>query len=183
MSPACLAARASAGVASLERTAPAPGSAAGPGRRPPRVGVIGSRQASGALCDLAEEVGRRLAEAGAILICGGLGGVMAAASRGAARAGGTVVGILPGDSAADANPDVTLPVVTGLGLARNVIVVRSAQAIIAIGGGHGTLSEMAFALQIGVPVFGLRATYLAGEVPAAATAAEAVAAALAAIRE
>ena len=154
-----------------------------PPRRPVRIGVIGSGQASGALCALAEEVGRRIAEAGAVLVCGGLGGVMAAASRGAALAGGTVVGILPGNAAADANPHVTIPIVTGLGLARNVVVVRSADALIAIAGGYGTLSEMAFALQLGVPVVGLRATHLAGKMPSAATPAEAVAAALAAIRK
>lgn len=101
------------------------------------------------------EVGRRLGAAGAVVVCGGLGGVMAAACRGAKDAGGTTVGILPGDDRAAANDFVDVAIATGLGEARNVLVVRAADALVAIGGEHGTLSEIAFALKIGRPVVGL----------------------------
>ena len=100
-------------------------------------------------------MGREIARAGAILVCGGLGGVMEASARGAQREGGITVGILPGDSFEDANPFIQVPVVTGLGHARNVLVVRSAQALIAVKGGYGTLSEVALALKMGKPVVGL----------------------------
>ena len=105
---------------------------------------------------LAERVGRRIAEAGAVLVTGGRGGVMEAASRGAARAGGIVVGILPGDEEHTANPFVTIPVVTGMGEARNAINVLTAHAVIAIEGGPGTLSEIALAAKTGTPLVGLR---------------------------
>jgi len=104
---------------------------------------------------MAEAVGRVLAEAGAILVCGGRGGVMAAACRGARAAGGLTIGVLPGNSAAEANPYVDIPIVTGMGEARNVIIVRTAQAVIAVGGEFGTLSEIAFALKLGRTVVGL----------------------------
>jgi len=104
---------------------------------------------------MAEAVGRALAEAGAILICGGRGGVMAAACRGAKSAGGLTIGVLPGDSATEANPYVDIPIVTGIGEARNIIIVRTAHAVIAVGGEFGTLSEIAFALKLGRPVVGL----------------------------
>jgi len=104
---------------------------------------------------IAEEVGSRLAGAGALVVTGGLGGVMAAACRGARRAGGTTLGLLPGDDRGEANPWVSVAVPTGLGEARNVLVVRAADALIAVGGGHGTLSEIALALRIGRPVVGL----------------------------
>lgn len=104
---------------------------------------------------MAEEVGRELARQGAILICGGLGGVMEAACRGASSEGGVTVGILPGNSRKQANPYVQIPVVTGMGEARNAAVVKSAQAVIAIAGGYGTLSEIGFALRLGIPVIGL----------------------------
>ncbi|MER3459830.1 MAG: TIGR00725 family protein [candidate division GAL15 bacterium] len=107
------------------------------------------------MCCLAEEIGHEVARRGAVLVCGGLGGVMEAASRGAAEAGGTVVAILPGARAEEANPYVTVPVVTGLGEARNVIVVRTSDALVAVGGSYGTLSEIAYALKLGVPVVGL----------------------------
>lgn len=105
---------------------------------------------------LAEGVGRRIAEAGAVLVTGGRGGVMEAASRGAAQAGGIVVGILPGDEESAANPFVTIPIVTGLGEARNAINVLTAHVVIAIEGGPGTLSEIALAAKTGTPVVGLR---------------------------
>jgi uncharacterized protein (TIGR00725 family) len=103
----------------------------------------------------AEEVGRLLAEAGAVVVCGGLGGAMAAACRGAAAAGGTSLGLLPGLDRSDANEWVTVAVPTGLGEARNVLVVRAADAVVAVGGGYGTLSEVALALRSGLPVAGI----------------------------
>lgn len=120
-----------------------------------RIGVIGSGECSREAYLMAEEVGQRIAEKGGILICGGLGGVMEGAAKGAYKAGGIVIGILPGSSAIEANPYITIPIVTGMGLARNVVVVRSSEALIAIQGGYGTLSEMAFALQLGIPLVGL----------------------------
>lgn len=104
---------------------------------------------------MAEEVGAELARRGVTLVCGGLSGVMAAACKGAHAAGGTTVGILPGNRRQDANPYVDIPIVTTVGEARNVMVVNSAQAVIAIGGEYGTLSEIAFALRDGIPVVGL----------------------------
>ena len=104
---------------------------------------------------MAEAVGRGLASRGAALVCGGLGGVMEAACRGARSAGGLTVGILPGDDRRSANACVDIPVVTGMGHARNAIVVKTAQAVIAIDGSYGTLSEIALALQNGIAVIGL----------------------------
>ena len=121
----------------------------------PIIAVIGGNEAGAADLDHAESVGRLLAEAGAILVCGGRGGVMEAACRGARAAGGLTVGILPGDDVAEANPHVAVPVATGMGIGRNLIIVRSAGAAIAIDGRYGTLSEIAFALQLGKPVFAL----------------------------
>jgi len=119
------------------------------------IAVIGGGQCSKEETRLAEEVGRQLAKRGAILVCGGLGGIMEAACKGASLEGGTTIGILPGDRSQTANPYVQIPIVTGLGEARNVIVVKSAQAVIAIGGSYGTLSEISHALQSGIPVIGL----------------------------
>jgi len=119
------------------------------------IAVIGGADCTPAEAAAAETVGRLLAEAGAVLVCGGRGGVMAAACRGAKSAGGLTVGILPGVDARDANPWVDVPIVTGLGEARNTIVVRSADAVIAVGGAYGTLSEIAFALRWGKPLVGL----------------------------
>ena len=121
----------------------------------PIVAVVGGGMCSAEESALAEAVGRGLAEAGATLICGGMRGVMAAACRGAKSAQGLTIGVLPGYSAADANPHVDVPIVTGLGEARNVIIVRTAAAVIAVGGEFGTLSEIAFALKLGRPVIGL----------------------------
>jgi uncharacterized protein (TIGR00725 family) len=119
------------------------------------VAVVGSGDDGAPTLAAAEEAGRRLAEAGAVVICGGLGGVMAAACRGAVGAGGLTVGILPGAEADAANPWVRVPVPTGLGELRNGVVVRSADAVLAIGGEYGTLVEVAFALKVGRPVVGL----------------------------
>jgi uncharacterized protein (TIGR00725 family) len=104
----------------------------------------------------AEDVGRRLAESGITLVCGGLGGVMEAAARGAAGAGGDVVGIVPSGDPADANPYCTHVVATGIGHARNLAVVASGDAVVAIGGEWGTLSEIAYARRLGRPVIALR---------------------------
>jgi len=112
-------------------------------------------------------VGRAIASAGAVLVCGGLGGVMQAAARGAREAGGLTVGILPGPSHRDANPFVDVAIVTDLGHARNAIVVRSSHAVIALPGEYGTLSEVALALKMGIPVVGLEAwTHLEGVIRA-----------------
>jgi len=119
------------------------------------VAVVGGGRCSAEEAKLAEAVGQGLASRGVILVCGGLGGVMEAACKGAKSAGGTTIGILPGDSRHAANPHVDIPIVTGLGYARNVIVVKSAQAVIAVGGSYGTLSEIAYALQNDIPVIGL----------------------------
>lgn len=119
------------------------------------VAVVGAGRCSADVAALAEAVGRELAQRGAVLVCGGLGGVMGAACRGAKDAGGLTVGILPGTSRRDANPYVDLPVVTGMGEARNVLVVQSSQAVIAVSGEYGTLSEIAHALKLGIPVVGL----------------------------
>ena len=124
--------------------------------RSPQVAVVGRGAADPELEALAEEVGRGLAAAGARVVCGGLGGVMAAAARGASAAGGEVIGIVPGDDPADANPHVTHPVATGVGYARNLAVVASADAVIAIGGEWGTLSEIAHARNLGRRVIALR---------------------------
>jgi len=119
------------------------------------VAVIGGGQCSKEEAKLAEEVGRKLAREGAILICGGLGGVMEAACKGAQEEGGITVGILPGEIREQANPHVQIPIVTGMGYARNITVVKSAQAVIAVGGSYGTLSEIGHALQSDIPVIGL----------------------------
>ena len=119
------------------------------------IAVIGSGQCSKSEARLAEEVGCELAKRGAILVCGGLGGIMEAACKGASSEGGITIGILPGDNRQLANPHVQIPIVTGMGYARNIAVVKSAEAVIAICGSYGTLSEIAHALQSGIPVIGL----------------------------
>jgi len=124
-------------------------------RSKPRLGVIGSASCSPRIMDLAAEVGRHIGRAGAILICGGRGGVMEAAARGAKEAGGITVGILPGESDSEANPYIDIPIVTGMGQARNAINVLTSQAVIAVAGAYGTLSEIALARVAGIPVIGL----------------------------
>lgn len=119
------------------------------------VAVVGPGEASAAQARAAEAVGRGLAESGAIVVCGGLGGVMAAACRGAQSAGGLSVGLLPGEDRDAANEWTAVAIPTGLGELRNGLVVRAADAVIAVGGAYGTLSEIAFALKTGVPVIGL----------------------------
>ena len=123
--------------------------------RKPVIGVMGGGADDGRTEELAEETGRLIAERGGMLVCGGGAGVMRAASRGAAGAGGIVIGILPGSDAGEANEYVTVPVATGMGNARNVINVLTAGAVIAIRGSYGTLSEIALALKCGRPVVSL----------------------------
>ena len=120
------------------------------------IGVIGSGEPHPETGQLAFRVGSEIARLGASVICGGLGGVMEAAARGAHQNGGTVIGVLPGGSSSQGNPWLTVSVATGLGEARNLAVVRSAAAVIAVGGSYGTLSEIAFCLKFGVPVVGLK---------------------------
>jgi len=123
--------------------------------RPTIISVIGPATATEKVTRLAYEVGREIAGAGCVLVCGGLEGVMEAACRGARELDGLTVGILPGTSATEANPFVTLPIVTGMGEARNYIVAASGDAVIAVSGRLGTLSEIAFALKRRTPVIGL----------------------------
>ena len=119
------------------------------------VAVVGPGEAGAEEVAAAEEVGRRLAEAGAHLVCGGLGGVMEAACRGAAENGGMTIGILPGTDREAANEWVRVAIPTGLGELRNGLVVRAADALIAVGGAYGTLAEIALALKQDIPVIGL----------------------------
>lgn len=119
------------------------------------IAVCGAGAAGAELSGQAEAVGRGIALRGHILACGGLGGVMQAAARGAKEAGGVTIGILPGNSKDEANAYIDIPIVTGLGEARNLILVKTADAVIALTGEFGTLSEIALALKIGKPVVGL----------------------------
>jgi len=119
------------------------------------IGVIGTSNCTSEIGNLAEEIGRGIAKAGATLVCGGLGGVMEYACKGAKSEGGTTLGILPGMDKNDANDYVDIPIVTGLSIARNLIIVHTADALIAVSGGYGTLSEIAFALNVGKPVIAL----------------------------
>jgi hypothetical protein len=119
------------------------------------IAVIGDSSCPPEETKLAETVGELLAQRGATIICGGLGGVMEAVCRGARSKGGLSIGVLPSEDSSMANPWVDIPIATGVGYARNMAVVKSAQAVIAIGGNYGTLSEIAYALKSGIPVIGL----------------------------
>jgi uncharacterized protein (TIGR00725 family) len=143
----------------------------------PYVAVVGPGRASEEQARLAEDVGRRLGEAGAVVVCGGLGGVMEASCRGVKEGGGTTLGLLPGSDRAQANAYVDIAVATGLGEARNALVVRAADVLIAVAGEYGTLSEIALALKTGTPVVGL-ATWDIDGIVAASSPAEAVGLAL-----
>ncbi len=148
--------------------------------RQPIIAVCGAGRADATLEALAEAVGRAIAEAGALLICGGRGGVMAAACRGARVAGGVTIGILPGGDTREANPHVLVPIATNMGEARNAIIVQTAQVVIAIGGEYGTLSEIALARKLDKAVIGLQTWPLGAEhVTPASDPAEAVQRALA----
>jgi len=126
------------------------------------IAVIGGRECNDTQYQIAREVGRLIAEKGAVLVCGGRTGIMEAVCRGAAEAGGITVGILPGGDSRDANEWVTVPIATGIGLARNAIIIRSASAAIAISGSYGTLSEIAYCKQFGVPVVGIQSWDIQG---------------------
>ena len=146
------------------------------------VGVIGSSLASGKPYDEAMEVGRLAAGRGAFVLTGGLGGVMEAACKGAKEAGGQTIGILPGFDTRDANAYIDIPIVTGLNHARNIIVVRTSDVLVAVGGEYGTLSEIAFALKLGKTVIGLGSWDLGDGIVKAKDPADAVALAFEAIK-
>ena len=135
-------------------------------KRGPIIAVIGGRKADCSLKREAEEVGRLIAHNGGVLVCGGLHGIMASASKGAKKAGGLTIGILPQDHKRNANPHIDIPIITGLGIGRNVIIARTADALIAVGGEYGTLSEIAFGLQLKKPVVGIGTWDIRGVIPA-----------------
>ena len=137
------------------------------------IGVIGAGECDPELGMLAEAVGRGIAEAGAVLVCGGMDGVMEAACRGAKAVGGLTVGILPGPDRSGANECVDVAIATGINEARNLAIIRTADSLVAVGGSYGTLSEIGFALKAGKKVVGLRTWDIKGIVPAR-TAEEAV---------
>ena len=143
------------------------------------VAVVGSGTATGELYERAREVGRLVAERGAVVVCGGLSGVMEATARGATETGGTALGILPDEDRGRANAYLSYSVATGAGHARNLAVVCSGDVVIAVGGEYGTLSEIGLALKVGRPVVALGSWDLDGHVVVAASAEEAVAAAFA----
>lgn len=145
--------------------------------------MVGGLRASPEVYQAAREVGGEIAAAGAILVSGGLGGVMEAASRGAKERGGVVVGILPGFSSSDANAYVDIPIVTGLGDGRNMLIVQTAQALIALPGEFGTLSEIALALKVGKPVVSLGSWEISADIIIAKTPKEAVETAMKAIKK
>jgi uncharacterized protein (TIGR00725 family) len=147
------------------------------------IGVIGAGQVSSRGAEQAYRIGQLLAEQRVVLVCGGLGGVMEAAARGCAEAGGEVIGILPGADAAAANPYVSLPIVTNMGHARNVVIAHTAQALIAVEGEYGTLAEMAIGLKLGKPVIQLDSWSQLKTVLVATSPEQAVALALAAVQE
>ena len=120
------------------------------------VGVIGASRASEELSAAAEEVGEELASRGAAIVCGGLTGIMESVCKGAQRKGGVTIGIIPSDSKDDANPYVQIPIATGIGMARNAIIIKTADVVIAVGGQYGTLSEIGYALNMGKTVVALR---------------------------
>ncbi len=126
------------------------------GTRRIQIGVLGAAAPSREIARAAERIGELVAARGAVVVCGGLGGVMEAAARGARGAGGLVVGILPGTDHSEANAYVSAAVATDMGHARNAVIIRSSDAAIAVGGGYGTLSEIALAMKCGVPVVGYR---------------------------
>jgi len=138
------------------------------------IGVIGAGKCSKKVFSLAEEVGQEIAKAGAILVCGGLGGVMEGAAKGAKEAKGITIGILPGDQKEEANPYIDISIVTGIGEARNLVVVRSSDAIIALPGKYGTLSELSFAMKLDKPVIGISTWDISDKIAKAKDAKQAV---------
>jgi len=139
------------------------------------VAVIGGSQAPPEVAALAREVGREVARKGAVLLCGGLGGVMAAAAQGASEAGGVSLGVLPDADRGRANPHLTYSIATNLGHARNILIAHSADGVIAVDGDYGTISEAAIALKLGKPVVALKADWDLRGLQRAASAQEAVA--------
>ncbi len=139
------------------------------------IGVIGASHCSPEIYELARQVGSAIAKADAMLICGGLGGVMEAACRGAKEAGGTTIGILPGIDKHEANAYIDIPIVTGIRDARNTIIARTADGFIAVAGEYGTLSEIAFAKKFGKPIVSLRSWNFDSTIPQAEDAEQAVA--------
>jgi hypothetical protein len=127
--------------------------------RPVYIAVIGGSEISAELAELARQVGREVARQGAVVLCGGLGGVMAAAAQGAKAAGGVSLGILPDGDHRGANPYLTYSIATNLGHARNMLIAHSADAVIAVDGSYGTVSEAAIALKLGKPVIALEVTW------------------------
>ncbi len=133
-------------------------------KRKPIIAVIGAGKCSKKLRDMAAVVGKYVAEQGAVLVCGGMGGIMEGAAQGAKEAGGMTIGVLPTDNRADANPYIDIVIPTGFGEARNIIVVRTADVVVAFPGKYGTLSEMAFALLAEKPVISISAWKLGDEI-------------------
>lgn len=129
--------------------------------RKPIIGVIGAGQCTAEVATLAVDVGREIARKGGLLLCGGLGGVMEAASKGAKEEGGITIGILPGERPEEANPYIDIPIVTGLNHARNILIARTSDVLIAISGGYGTLSEIAFGLILNKRIISLGSWELA----------------------
>jgi uncharacterized protein (TIGR00725 family) len=150
--------------------------------KPIYLAVIGGGEASPGNLALAREVGREVARRGAVLLCGGLGGVMAAAAQGAKEEGGVSIGLLPDPDRRRANPDLTYSIPTNLGHARNIVIAHAADALIAVDGSLGTISEAAIGLKLGKPVIGLKVAWNLPGLSRAATPGEAVAAALEALR-
>lgn len=144
--------------------------------------VIGGGEADPAALELAREVGREIARRGGVLLCGGLGGVMAAAAQGSAQAGGVSIGILPDPDRSRANPHLTFTIATNMGHARNMIIAHSADALIAVDGSYGTVSEAAIALKLGKPVIGLNVDWDLPGLTRASGSREAVALALSAMK-
>ena len=138
------------------------------------IAVIGGAQADEKILRLAEQVGSSIAQHNGILVTGGMGGVMNAASKGAKNSGGLVIGILPTINKEDANPYVDIPIVTGIGEARNMIIARTCDAAIAIDGKYGTLSEIAYCLMFNVPVIGIETWEIDAPIIKAKSAEEAV---------
>ena len=142
--------------------------------RKPIIGVIGAGQCSSEIAALAMDVGREIARKGGFLLCGGLGGIMEASSKGAKEEGGITIGILPGNDSGEANPYIDIPIVTGFNHGRNIFIARSSDVLIAISGGYGTLSEIAFALLLDKKIISLGSWELDERIIRAKTAEDAV---------